>query len=186
MDEGYESGSDTVDLPTPLRKTPCIHHVSSMEHASFNPVHTAPCNTVTITPHSSPQTPTRPGHCHLSFNSNSDQDPDSTPVYSNSSDDDQDPDSTPVYPDSPDHEKEDFPTVPLDDKHWTSEIVPERTFCIHKNGLPNNVCQHLYPYGSSDTVSYKDSLDLSDISDYEDYMVTSSDEELQGMEEVPY
>ena len=31
-----------------------------------------------------------------------------------------------------------------------------------------------------------DSLDLSDISDYEDYMVTSSDEDLLGMEEVPY
>ena len=30
------------------------------------------------------------------------------------------------------------------------------------------------------------SLDLSDISDYEDYMVTSSDEEIPGMEEVPY
>ena len=72
VDEGYESGSDTVDLPTPLRKTPCIHHMYSMEHASFNPVHTAPCNTVTITPHSSPQTPTRPVCCHLSFNSNSD------------------------------------------------------------------------------------------------------------------
>ena len=32
--------------------------------------------------------------------------------------------------------------------------------------------------------SYMDSLDLSDISDYEDYMVTSSDEEIPGMEEV--
>ena len=42
------------------------------------------------------------------------------------------------------------------------------------------------PYGSNDTVSYMDSLDLSDISDYEDCMVTSSDEELPGMEEVPY
>ena len=94
-DEGYESGSDTVDLPTPLRKTPCIHHMSSMEHASFNPAHTTPCSTVTITPHSSLQTPTRPVCCRLSFNSNSGQDPDSTPVYSNSSDDDQDPDSAP-------------------------------------------------------------------------------------------
>ena len=169
VDEGYESGSDTVDLPTPLRKTPHIHHMSSMEHASFNPVHTAPCNTVTITSHSSPQTPTRPVHHHLSFNSNSDQDPDSTLVYS----------------DSPD-EEEDFPTVPLDDEHWTSEIVPERTFCIHENGLPNNVCQHPCPYGSNDTVSYMDSLDLSDIWNYDDYMVTSSDEELPGMEEVPY
>ena len=31
-----------------------------------------------------------------------------------------------------------------------------------------------------------DSLDLSDISDYEDYMVTSSNEEIPGMEEVAY
>ena len=35
-DEGYESSSDTIDLPTPLRKTPRIHHVSNMEHASFD------------------------------------------------------------------------------------------------------------------------------------------------------
>ena len=97
-DEGYESGSDTVDLPTSLRKTPCIHHVSSMEHASFNPVHTTPCSTVTLTPHSSPQTPTRPVCCCLSFSSDSDQDPDSTPVYSS------------------DEEEEDFQMVPLDDK----------------------------------------------------------------------
>ena len=147
-DEGYKSGSDTVDLPTPLRKNPCIHHVPSMENAFFNPACTTPCTSVTITPHSSPQTP-------------------------------------PVYSDSPD-EEEDFPTVPLDDKHLTSEIVPERTFCIHENGLLNNICQHPCPYGSNDTVSYMDSLDLSDISDYDDYMVTSSDEELPGMEEVPY
>ena len=36
-DEGYERGSDTVDLPTSLRKTPRIHHVSSMEHVLFSP-----------------------------------------------------------------------------------------------------------------------------------------------------
>ena len=77
-DEGYESGSDTVDLPTPLRKTPRIHHMSSMENASFNPACTTPCSAVTITPCSSPQTPTRPVCHHLSFNSDSDQDPDST------------------------------------------------------------------------------------------------------------
>ena len=76
--------------------------------------------------------------------------------------------------------------VLLDDEHWKSEIVPERTFCIHKNRLPNNLCQYPCPYGSNDSVSYMDSLDLSDILNYEDYMVTSSDEELLGMEEVPY
>ena len=75
--------------------------------------------------------------------------------------------------------------VPLNDEHWTSEEVPERTFCIHKHGLLHNLCQYPCPYGSNDTVSYMDSLDLSDILDYEDYMVTSSDEELPGMEEVP-
>ena len=35
-------------------------------------------------------------------------------------------------------------------------------------------------------LSYMDRLDLSDISDYKDYMITSSDEEILGMEEVPY
>ena len=169
-DEGYESGSNTADLPTPLQKTPLIHHVSSMEHASFNLAHTTPHSTATITNCSSPQTPTRPVCHHLSFTSDS-------------SEDDQDPDSTPVHSD----EEENFPTVPLDDEHWTAEIVPERTFCIHENGLPNNVCQHPCPYGNSDTVSYMDSLDLSDILDYEDYlMTTSDDEELPGLEEVPY
>ena len=72
-DEGYESVSDTIDLPTPLRKPPPIHHMSSMEHASFNPAHTTPHRTVNLTPSRFPQTPTRPVCHHLSFNSNSDQ-----------------------------------------------------------------------------------------------------------------
>ena len=53
-DEGYESGSNTADLPTPLQKTPLIHHVSSMEHAPFDLAHTTPCSTATITNHSLP------------------------------------------------------------------------------------------------------------------------------------
>ena len=162
--------SDTVDLPTPLWKTPHIQHVSSLEHASFNPVHTTPCNTVTMTPHSLPQTPTRPVLYHLSFSSDTDYSSDNTLACSDSSDE----------------EEEDFQMVPLDDEHWTLEEVPERTFCIHEHGLPHNLCQYLSPYGSNDTVSYMDSLNLSDILDYEDYMVTSSDEELPGMEEEPY
>ena len=108
-DEGYESGSDTIDLPTPLQKTPHIHHISSMEHASFNPV--------TTTPHSTPQTPHRQVCRCLSF----------------SSADNYTPDSTPVCTDSSNEEEEDFQMVPLDDEHWTSEETPERTFCIHKH-----------------------------------------------------
>ena len=162
-DEGYKSGSDTIDLPTPLWKTPCIHHVSSMEHASFNPVLTTPCST--------PQTLPRPVCRHLSFSSADNHTPDNTPVCSDSSDDKED---------------EDFQTVPLDDEHWTSEETPVRTLCIHELGLWHGLCQYPCPYTNYNTISYMDSLDLSDISDYEDYMVTSSDEEILGMEEGLY
>ena len=161
-DEGYESGSDTINLPTPLRKTPHIHHVSSMEHISFNPVLT--------TPHSTPQTPPRPVCRHLSFSSADSYTPDSTPVCSDSLED----------------EEEDFQMVPLEDEHWMSEETPERTLCIHEHGPPHGLCQYPCPYTNYETLSYIDSLDLSDISDYEDYMVTSSDEEILGMEDIPY
>ena len=70
-DEGYKSGSDTIDLPSSLRKTPRIHHVSSMEHALFDPAPTAACST--------PQAPPRPVHRHLSFSSADSYTPDRTP-----------------------------------------------------------------------------------------------------------
>ena len=75
----------------------------------------------------------------------------------------------------------------MDDEHWMTDMVPERTFCIHENGLPSNVCQYPCPYGNINSASYMDSLDLSDISNYKDNMMTTSDdEELPGLEEVPY
>ena len=164
-DEGYESGSNK-DLPTPLRKTPCIHHVSSMEHASFNPVHTTPCSPADTPHYDTPPSPSIPVCCHLR-------------CLSDSSESDQDLDSS---PDSSSDDEEDFQTVPIDDEHWTTEMVPERTFCIHEDGLPNNICQYPCPYGiNNNSVSYMDSLEISDISNYEDYMMTTSDdEELPG------
>ena len=80
-DEGYESGSDTIDLPTPLRKTPCIHHVSSMEHALFDPAPTTPCST--------PQTPPRPVCRCLSCSAADSYTPDSTPECSEGSEDEE-------------------------------------------------------------------------------------------------
>ena len=135
-----------------------------MKHASFNPVTTTPCST--------PQTPSRPMCRCLSFSSADNFTPDSTPVCSDSSDEEE--------------EEEYFQMVPLVDDHWTSKEAPERTFCIHEHGLPHNLCQYPCPCENHDTISYMNSLDLSDISDYEDYMGTSSDEEIPGMEEVPY
>ena len=44
-DEGYESRSDSFKVPTPLRHTPQIHHVSSNDNISFDP--STPHSTVT-------------------------------------------------------------------------------------------------------------------------------------------
>ena len=129
-DEGYKSGLDTIDLPTPLHKTLCIHHLSSLEHPSFNLVLT--------TPHSTPQIPPRPVHRCLSFNSADNCIPDSAQACSGSSDD----------------EEEDFQTVPLDDEHWTSEETPDRTLCIHEHGLLHGLCQYPCPYANYNTLSY--------------------------------
>ena len=74
-------------------------------------------------------------------------------------------------------EEEYFQTVPLDDDFWSTDMVPERTLCIHESGLPNSVCSYPCPYGHNGTALYIDSLDLSDISDLEDHFLTTSDEE---------
>ena len=147
-----------------------------MEHASFAPVHTTPHHPADVPYYDTQPSPLRPVCHHLTFLSDSSEsihDPDS---------------SSDSSPDSSLDEEEDFPTVPMNDEHWTTEMVPERTFCIHEDGLPNNVCQYPCPYGIiNNSVSYMDSLEISDISDYEDYMMTTSDdEELPGLEEVPY
>ena len=159
-DEGYESGTDTIDLPTPLRKTPRIYHVSSMEHASFDPAPVTPCNT--------PQIPPRPVHRCLSFSLADNNTPDSTPECSE------------------EEEEEDFQMVPLDNDHWTSEETPERTLCIHEHGLPHGLCPYSCPYANYQMASYMDSLDLSDILDYADYVVTSSNEDIPAFEDTPY
>ena len=54
-------------------------------------------------------------------------------------------------------------------------------------GYPTMFAHTPCPYRSNNTVSYIDSLDLSDVSGLEDHFLTTSDEEeLPGLEEVPY
>ena len=36
-DEGYESGIENFNIPTPLKRASRIHHVSSDENISFDP-----------------------------------------------------------------------------------------------------------------------------------------------------
>ena len=65
-DEGYESGSETSNLPTPLRRTSRIHHVSSSENISFDP--STPGTTATS------QSNCKPVWCHLSFSGSDNED----------------------------------------------------------------------------------------------------------------
>ena len=169
-DEGYESSSDPINMPTPLRKMPRIHHVSSIKHASFNPDPVMSCNTF--------QTPPRLVCKQLTFSpsDNSETSGDAPPT----------PRATPadaqVYLD----EEEDFQMVPLDDEHWTTKEVPDRTLCIHEHALPHRLCPYPCPYANYLLPSYANGMDLSDISDFEDIMITSTDEDIPAFKEAPY
>ena len=83
-------------------------------------------------------------------------------------------------------EDEDFPTVSLDDEHWNMEEIPDRHLCIHEHSLPHGLCPYLCPYSDYTTSSYYDTLDLSDISKFEDLMTTSSNEGIPALDEVGY
>ena len=118
-DEGYESSSDTIDLPTPLRKTPRIHHVSSIKHALFDPE--------SITPWNALWTPPRIVCRQLSFSSSDDDNtPGDTPPTPRAT-----PASTPEYLEDKE-EEEDFKWYP-----WTMIIGPLRKYqiehCVYMN-----------------------------------------------------
>ena len=53
-DEGYESGSENFNIPTPLRRISKIHHVSSVKNVSFDPDSITPCSTGTREAHHRP------------------------------------------------------------------------------------------------------------------------------------
>ena len=53
-DEGYDSSSKNINLPTPFRRTSKIHHVSSVENASFDLHPVIPCSTATRKSHCKP------------------------------------------------------------------------------------------------------------------------------------
>ena len=93
---------------------------------------------------------------------------------------------TQVYLEKDEEDEEDFPMVPLDDEHWTMKEVPDRTLCIHEHALPHRLCPYPCPYANYLLPSYADSLDLSDISDFKDIMITSSNEDVPALLDMPY
>ena len=71
--------------------------------------------------------------------------------------------------------EEDFQTISWDDQNWTTEEIPDRPLCPHEYSLPHGLCLYPCPYSDYQSSSYCDSMDLSDISEFEDLMTTSSD-----------
>ena len=82
-------------------------------------------------------------------------------------------------------DEQDFQTVALDDEHWITEPAPDRHMCIHEHSQLHSLCPYPFPH-SRDSIpaSYQDTLDLSDISDFEDVRTTSSDKDIPALEDV--
>ena len=192
-DEGYESSSENFDMPTPLRRTSKIHHISSAENASFDPDPVTPHSTGTRQSHC------RPVHRYVSYSSSEEDDdtptdetpsPDSTPQVQYYLGGLQQPSSkyTPnVYVNlEEEEEEEDFQTVPLDEEHWDMEEISDRHLCIHEHSLPHGPCLYPCPYLDYTSSSYYDTLDLSDSSEFEDLITTSSSEDIHALSEVRY
>ena len=89
-------------------------------------------------------------------------------------------------------EEEDFPTPPLDDGIWLEELVPDRYVCIHEQSQPHFLCSYPCPYSldplpytpENAPALYYETVDLSDISDFQDVMTTTSDEDLPDLDDV--
>ena len=87
---------------------------------------------------------------------------------------------------------EDFPTASLDDNIWLEDSVPDRHLCIHEQSQPDHQCSYPCPYSldllnssQEDTPSpYYEMMDLSDISDLQDMMTTTSDEDILDLEDI--
>ena len=80
-------------------------------------------------------------------------------------------------------EEEDFQTISLEDNHWTTEEIPDRHLSIHEHSVPHLLCPYPCPFMDYTSSLYYDTLDLSDIYEFEDFMTTSSDEDIPALDE---
>ena len=64
--------------------------------------------------------------------------------------------------------------------------IPDRHLCIHEHSLPHGLCPYPCPYSDGRASSYYDTLDLNDISEFEDLMTTSSNEDIPALDYIGY
>ena len=204
-DKGYESGSESLNIPTPLRRPPWIYHISMSENLPFDP--TTPLTTAEQhLVHSCQRFRSHSAVCcHLVFSSCDDESPvrTSDPHLWHSTTSDSSPTHGRAEPPLPAqhhmnhqhtstsstdnffHAAEDFPTAPLDDAIWLEDPVPDRHLCIHEQSQLNYPCPYRLdlPHSSPGDVTapYYEMMDLSDISDIQDVMTTTSDEDIPDL-----
>ena len=88
----------------------------------------------------------------------------------------------------------DFPTAPLDDAIWLQDPVPDRHLCIHEQSQLHYQCPYQCPYRldlphsspEDETAHYYEMMDLSDVSDIQEVMMTTSDEDIPDLEDILY
>ena len=93
------------------------------------------------------------------------------------------------FQDATNEEEGDFPTAPLNDDIWLEEPVPVRHLCIHEQSQANFLCSYPCPYSldlppltpEDTSASYYEMMDLNDISDFQDVMTTTSDEDIPDL-----
>ena len=89
----------------------------------------------------------------------------------------------PIYDDlDDDEEEEDFQAVSLEDNHWTMEEDRH----IHEHSVLHELCPYPCPCLDYTSSSYYDTLDLCDISMFEELMTTSSDEDIPALDDIGY
>ena len=124
--EGFESGNESLNIPTPLWRTPHLYHVSASENLSFNPA----TPLTTVHPHQAHSPQWHRSHSsichHLTFNDEESPTPDSSPPSRRAelpspAQQHMDHPNAPIagiddpFQDVTAEEEDDFPTVPLDD-----------------------------------------------------------------------
>ena len=88
-----------------------------------------------------------------------------------------------MYDDLDVEEEEDFQTVSLEDDHWSMEEIRYRHLCVHEHSVPHELCPYPCPYLDYTSSLYYNTLYLSDLSEFEDLMTTSRNEEIPALDD---
>ena len=180
-DEGYDSGSESLSVPTSLHRALYLYHISASENLSFGLA-----------------TPWWPGNlntvcCCLTFEEDDASSLDSKTLHAItehlSPAEHQMAHHLTSAKEEEDEEEEHFPTAPWDDNVWMEEPVPDRHLCIHEHSQ-YDLCPYPCPYSldrlhlTPEYVPTPQYMDLSDTINFPDVITSTSDADIPNLEDV--